>query len=153
MYGIFNIVVLSWINVGRYCIQEHMGKDAYMPFLYVHVHHRSTICAFNLWLQGVKTACVVDVRYGLLVYCAWFWLHIYIIILYTLYREPIIATCHFNLKVWHGPKSARMFWYTPFFAKKENNDSCLTSLDVMVAQEMKISMCDDWVWLSIILAF
>ena len=32
-----------------------------------------------------------------------------------------------------------------FLQKKENNDSCLTSLDVMVAQEMKISMCDDWV--------
>ena len=104
MYGIFtNIVVLSWINVGRYCIQEHMGKDAYMPFLYVHLHHRSTICAFNLWLQGVKMACVVDVRYGLLVYCACLCLYIYIytyyVILYTLCREPIIATCHFNPRV------------------------------------------------------
>lgn len=79
MYGIFtNIVVLSWINVGRYCIQEHMGKDAYMPFLYVHLHHRSTICVFNLWLQGVKMACVVDVRYGLLVYCACLCFYIYI---------------------------------------------------------------------------
>ena len=88
--------------------------------LYVHLHHRSTICAFSLWLQGVKMACVVDVRCGLLVYCAWLCLYIYIyVMLYTLYREPIIATCHFNLKVWHDPKSARMFWYTTFFATKK----------------------------------